>query len=428
MLRLTSTTRWVIFAIIALACSALTVAAAKYAVADYWEQSSNPALWLRAAEIEPSNAGNWYRLGRYRQLDFENSDLPLAISYYERAVRIDPGASSVWLDLGSAYETAGDLARADQAYRKAQEDYPISSQVAWEYGNFLLRQNRTQQAFQQIRRAVSVSPALTPLAVSRCWRGTQDIDQILQFALPATPEAYWGAIEFFVRADLPVPATAVWKRLAADKTSFPISNAFPMLDLLVRSGDAEDARVVWQQALSSAAIAPEYSPAGSLIWNGGFEHDLLNGGLAWQYKTVAGATMSLDQETFHSGNRSLRVVFDGSANVDFSNLWQYVVVEPNTHYRFSVYMRADDLTTDSGIRFEVYDLKQAKMAATTTNVVGTQAWTLAQADLTTGRETHLLQIALRRFQSTMLGNKIRGAGWVDDASLVPLPASSPDAK
>src|SRR5665213_1880171 len=216
-LRLTSTTRWVIFAIIALASSALTVAVAKYAVADYWEQSSNPALWLRAAEIEPSNAGNWYRLGRYRQLDFENSDLPLAISYYERAVRIDPGASSVWLDLGSAYETAGDLARADQAYRKAQEDYPISSQAAWEYGNFLLRQNRTQQAFQQIRRAVSVSPALTPLAVSRCWRGTQDIDQILQFALPATPEAYRGAIEFFVRADLPVPATAVWKRLAADK-------------------------------------------------------------------------------------------------------------------------------------------------------------------------------------------------------------------
>ena len=184
--RITPLVRWAIFAALTIASSVLIIAATKYAVADHWAESMDPALWLRAAQLESANADYWYHLGRYRQLDFENSDLPLAISYYERATRINPGSPSMWMDLGSAYETAGDARRAEQAFQKAQQDYPISAQVAWAYGNFLLRQNRTQEAFGQVQRAVRVDPNLTAVAVSRCWRSTQDINQILDFALPPT--------------------------------------------------------------------------------------------------------------------------------------------------------------------------------------------------------------------------------------------------
>ncbi len=419
--------RWGAFAAILISCAILIVAATKYAVADHWAGSKNPALWLRAAELEPSNADTWYQLGRYRQLDFENSDLPLAISYYERAAKIDPGAPSVWMDLGSAYETAGDTRRAEQAFQKAQQDYPISAQVAWAYGNFLLRQNRTQDAFKQIQRAVRVDPSLTTLAVSRCWRSTQDVNQLLDFALPPTPDAYWGAIAFFVNADEPDAATAVWKRLAAQKTSFPVANAFPLLDLLVRSNRADDAAMIWRQAIAAASIAPEYEPAGSLVWNGSFEHQLLNGGLAWQYRPIDGAAMDLDGDTFHSGSRSLRITFDGTSNVDFANVWQPVIVEPNTRYRFSAYLRTEDLTTETGMRFEIVDVKQAT-AILTPAVDRTQGWTLNQTELLTGPQSKLVQIVLRRFQSTMLANKIRGSAWVDDISLTPLPATVPAAR
>ena len=50
---------------------------------------------------------------------------------------------------------------------------------------------------------------------------------------------------------------------------------------------------------------------------------------------------------------SLRVAFDGTANVDFQNIWQYVAVKPNTRYRFGAYVQTEDLTTDSGIHFEI---------------------------------------------------------------------------
>jgi hypothetical protein len=50
----------------------------RHAIAEHWANSDNPDQWLRAARWEPANAESWYRLGRYRQLDFENSDLPQA--------------------------------------------------------------------------------------------------------------------------------------------------------------------------------------------------------------------------------------------------------------------------------------------------------------------------------------------------------------
>jgi tetratricopeptide (TPR) repeat protein len=414
--------RWLTLAGILLSSFGLIFAAVRHGIADYWAESPNASQWLRAAELEPSNAQNWYRLGRYRKLDPENADVPLAISYYQRAVELDPNSASYWLDLAGAYETVGDVGNAENAFRSAQQDHPISSDVNWRYGNFLLRQNRLEESFRQIERAVSADPKLTPLAVSLCWRRTHDIDQILTFALPQKADAYWGAIAYFVSAGEPVVAMAVWKHLIAEKPSFPLPNAFPLLELLIGSQNVDEARVVWQQACSAAGIALELN-GDSLIWDGGFESEFLNGGFAWRFRPVAGATMNLDEEVVHSGRRSLRVVFDGTANVNFENIWQFVVVQPNTKYRFSSYIRTQEITTDKGIHFEISGDGISNQV--TPNVAGTQPWVLDDVKFSTGPETRLLRITLRREPSDKFGNKIRGTVWVDDVSLVSRPESDP---
>jgi tetratricopeptide (TPR) repeat protein len=418
--------RWLVFAVVGLISGVLGLLATRHSIAAHWANSSNPDRWLRAAEIEPSNAENWYRLGRYRQLDFEHADLPLAISYYQRAVAIDPGSASYWMDLAEAYEMAGSLGQAEQAFRTAQRVYPISGEVAWRFGNFLLRRDRVDEAFQQIHHALSVDAKLTTLAVSLCWRSTRDIDRILKVVLPDEPDAYWGAIDSFVNSHDPDAAAAVWKRMAMDRPSFPLPRAFRLLDMLIESGHVDDARSVWQQALSAARITPEAGPAGSLIWNGGFEGELLNGGFAWRYRPAQGFNIDFDEGSVHSGRRSLRLVFDGAANVDFEHVWQYVAVEPSTRYRFNAYFQTQELTTDSGIRFEIHDVTQPRNPPRSTpNITGTQPWSLDDIEFTTAPETRLLRIVLRRAPSNKFDNKIRGTAWVDDVSIVPISARNP---
>jgi hypothetical protein len=399
--------------------------AARHGIAAHWAQSEQLDQWRRAAAWEPDNPEHWHRLGRYYQVDFEHADVRQAITNYVRATTIASGSAAYWLDLAEAQETVLQMAEAEKAFRRAQQAYPISADVAWRFGNFLLRQNRQDEAYQEIHRALSVQPGLTALAISRCWQSTRDIEKILQLALPAEPDAYWGAIDFLVDAREPDAAMVVWKRLMAAKPSFAVQKPFPLEEMLIDTSHPEDAQTVWQQSLAAAAV-PSHSPEnGSLVWNGGFEQDLLNGGLGWRFRAVPGADLSFDPHEAHSQARSLRVVFDGTGNVDFQQPWQYVVLQPNTRYRLSAYFRTDTLTTSSGIRLELLEERRfGDTVGATANLSGTQPWAPSETDFTTGAETKLFRLVLRRRPSPKLDNKISGTIWMDDVSLVPWMESS----
>src|ERR1700680_4719547 len=163
----------IVLTVAAVAC--LSYGGVTHALASHYGASSNPEDWPRASKIEPANAENWYRLGRYSQLDFEHSDLPLAITYYRRAVELDPHSPYYKLDLASALEMNGDDVEAEKYFRGAQENYPISAEVSWRYGNFLLRQQRLPEAYTEIHRAVVTDPKLLPLAVSRAWHSDPNV-------------------------------------------------------------------------------------------------------------------------------------------------------------------------------------------------------------------------------------------------------------
>ena len=409
--------RWAFLAAVFLVAAALAFLAGKDALAEHYAHSANAEDWLRAARLEPGNASHWARLARYRHLDFERADVPQAIRYYLRALAIDPRAAYTWTDLAGAYELAGDLPRAREAFETAEAAYPISAEVAWRYGNFLLRQEQIPQAFAEIRRGVTTDPRLAKLAISRCWRATRDIHLILERALPPGAEVYQAALDYLVSEHETDAALVAWQRLLALEHSVELPRAFPLLDELIQNARTEDARRVWKQALAAAGL-----PAGgSLVWDGGFEGPFTNGGFGWRQYNLAGVSFDFDTEKRHSGSRSLRVTFDGSANLDFQHVEQFVPVQPNTRYRFAAHLRTDGITTDSGVRFAIFPRGPGEKALLTPNLIGTQPWALDETEFTTGPQTRLVEILLRRMPSQKFDNRIQGTVWVDDVLLTPAP-------
>src|SRR5258708_31721281 len=81
----------------------------------------------RATQLEPGDARNWYLLGRYWQFNLEDSDPQKAVRASKTAVSVAPRSTDSWLGLGSAYESAGDLAHAREAFLQAKRDYPLSA-------------------------------------------------------------------------------------------------------------------------------------------------------------------------------------------------------------------------------------------------------------------------------------------------------------
>jgi tetratricopeptide (TPR) repeat protein len=412
--------RWTAAVIAIVAAAWFCYAGGKHALASHYAASSDIKNWERATRVEPENAEIWYKLARFRQLDFDNADIPLAISYYRRAIQLNSRSPYYKLDLAGALEMAGDNGEADKYFQAAQAAYPISAEVSWKYGNFLLRQNRLPEAYAEIHRAVMVDPSLIPLAVSRVWHSDPDIHLLLDQVLPGTPGAYAQTLAFLVDAQDPTASLEVWRRLIAKDPHTEWRWAYLLTDLLVAKEKFEEAGTVWRQAVEMNPGSTHAYAENSLVYDGGFERDISGGGFGWRQSDVGGADFDFDTEVKHSGARSARLIFDGSKNLAYQDLFQNVPVSPATRYHFQGFLHTDQISTESGMRFEILDPKdQQQLDVLTSNETGTLPWTLEQLDFTTGPQTRLILIRLARRPSQRFDNKLRGSVWVDDLSLVP---------
>jgi len=381
--------------------------------------------FLRATTLEPGNAVYWYHFGLYENWNPDHPDLRRAIDYYQRATEANPHSDTYWLSLADAYDAAGQPDQADSAFRYAAAAHPASSDVAWRYGNFLLRQREYPDAFAQIRRALASDPNLTVQAVSECSRVSDDVVGAITQILPSETPYYVAALDYFVSQNQADASIATWNHLRSLKPVVKMQDVVPLVDGLLHQQRADDAVSVWNQALAITGWPRDSNPASSLVFNGGFEHELLNGGFDWHEDPISGATYSSDPNGVHTGERDIRVQFDGTTNINFQHLWQFVPVESNHRYRFTGYLRLDGISTDSGMRFLIFDpAHPAALQIQTPGLVGSQPWQPVEQDVQTGPDTHLLVIALRRAPSWKFDNKLSGTVWVDDVSLTPVQQSS----
>ncbi|PYU72453.1 MAG: hypothetical protein DMG49_07765, partial [Acidobacteria bacterium] len=148
----------------------------------------------RAVRLEPANPQNWYLLGRYWQYNLADPDAARAIRSYLSALSLNPGSWDTWLDLAAAYESEANLAAARDAFLHAKNVYPLSAEVSWRYGNFLLRQGELEPAFTEMRHAVEADSQRAAEAFSRSLRADASVETALDRVLPPISEAYLDVI------------------------------------------------------------------------------------------------------------------------------------------------------------------------------------------------------------------------------------------
>jgi tetratricopeptide (TPR) repeat protein len=376
-----------------------------------------PAGYLKATQLEPSNPLNWYLLGRYWQYNLEEPDPRRAIQAYRSSLSLDPRSANTWLDLAAAYESDGDISNTRDAFVRAARVYPISAEVAWRYGNFLLRQGELPQAFAEIRRALDVDPQRAAEAFSRAWRVDPDVQEILDKVLPANPAVYLDAIRELDSNEQLGSALIVWAHLVAIHPRLQITVVFPFTDALLQAHRISDARRVWDEALSLSDTPPAGDPPGSVLWDGGFETGVRGGGFAWFLAPASsGVQTSLDAAVKHSGKQSLRLGFDGKRNVNFADVCHVAEVQPGASYRFSAWLLTQSLTTTQGVRFR---LDSRAGSVETSDLQGTQPWTKIELPWTAGKDVHEVRICVCRNPSDDFNARIQGTAWVDDVALVP---------
>ena len=391
------------------------------ALAAHFAGLETPEGYERATHLEPANPRNWYLLGRYWQYNLEDPDAARAIRSYLSALSLNPASSDTWLDLATSYESEGNLTAARDAFLHAKRVYPLSPEVSWRYGNFLLRQRELEPAFAEMRHAVEADPGRGAEAFSRSLRVEPNIEKILDRILPANGEVYVYVIWDQITDGQTDIALQVWDRLVAIHPRVPLRDVFPLVGALRKTKRITDARRVWDQAVLVAGMTDLQGPPGSILWDGGFESGVTGGGYSWLFPAgLRNVQISIDAQEKHTGNHSLRLTFDGKSIVSSTDICHYVPVQPLTSYRFSAWVKTRAVTTDQGVRFQLRSLgREDTSVAVTPDVHGSEPWTLIELPWSSGNGVQELQVCLVRLLSDQIENKIKGTTWVDDVALVP---------
>jgi tetratricopeptide (TPR) repeat protein len=381
----------------------------------------------RAVRLEPANAQNWYLLGRYWEYNLENPDSARAIRSYLSALSFNPASSETWLDLATAYESEGNLVAARDAFLHAKKAYPLSAGVSWRYGNFLLRQGDIDSAYREMRLAVQADPHRAAEAFSRALRSGSSLETIIDRVLPPITEVYLDVIWDQTSDRHTENALKVWDRLALLHPRVSLNDSFSLVGALINERRIAVASRVWDQAVLFAGLADLQGPPGSVLWDGGFESDVRGGGFSWLFsESFRGVQVGIDTREKHTGNRSLRLTFDGKSNVRFEDVCHHVPVNPSTAYLFSAWVKTRALTTDQGLRFQLHSLGvQETSSSVTSEVHGTAPWSRLELPWYSNKDVHVLEVCLARFPSAEPDNKIQGTVWVDDVALVPAGHSKP---
>jgi tetratricopeptide (TPR) repeat protein len=398
------------------------LAATQGIAASRFRQSSPQAIQA-AIRWDSSNPQYYDALALLTHHFSANSNPEEIVRLCETATRLSPYNAQYWADLGAAQEWAGHTPEARRAFDRALELFPNSPEINWQVANFDIRSRKTPDGLRALQK-VLLGNGIGGIArrdVFALATRAADSQSILDLTLPPRATIALDYVNFLSEAGDIDAAEYVWSRLLQMNLPFDFHQASPYLDALIQHRKLAEVADAW------SALAERFpgkiggrTTDANLITNGGFESEILNMGFDWRVVPVEGAVVSVDSLQSAAGARSLRIEFDGTRNLDYWQLFQFVPVKPGTRYKFSGYMRLEGITTDSGPRFEVYDAyEMGDFFVSTKNMIRTSDWSVQQLEFETKPNTRLLIVRMARPSSRKFDNQIAGTVWIDHVRLEP---------
>jgi hypothetical protein len=284
----------------------------------------------------------------------------------ESAVSLRYRDDYLWIELGNTREELGDtngaLAALDQAVRWA----PYYAHTHWQRGNLLLRMNRVNEAFTDLRQAATANRKYLPNLIDLAWG--------------------------FSKGDL--------------KTT---------QSLIRLSDNTELIRYLVGKSFRDAFILAHGSASTSFL-NGGFEDPLVLNDVTfgWIVAPQQKNHLAVDVSEKFEGAKSLQINFDGNWIPGTPLLSQTIVVEPQHTYRISFALKTKDLVTGGPPLITVTDATNNQLLGKSQNFpTPTNPWVTLNFVFTTSSTSQAAVVRLERNNCDSTPCPIFGTLWLD---------------
>lgn len=367
--------------------------------AEWHARTGSEAGVERALALQPRNAELHNRKGR--MLLFSPESEAAAGASLERAVAINPRRASYWLDVALERELRGDAEGAELALESARKAEPRTPQVLWHAANYFLRRGETERALAASRELLRAAPEYTSRVLPLLERAAP-ADELIARVVPDDAEALCALLERIARTEDHAGAERAWERAMRLGAALRPACFRYFLDALIADGKVRTAERVWRDAIARGWIEADRSALQGPFYNGDFRFPLLNHGFDWRVQWHPEASVWIEASGPEPGQQALCVQFDESARAEFAHVTRYVPAEPETHYAVRAMVKSDRLVTKEGAYLVVEEAgphtggAAGMRAARSEEWFGTNRWKEVAFHFTTGPETQLLKLTLKR--------------------------------
>jgi tetratricopeptide (TPR) repeat protein len=384
-------------------------------LAQLFFQTETEKGMLSAVYYDNDNAAYHYLLGRFYQYRNEGSDLIKAVRQYKESLRRSPLQGGCWLDLAKASQTAGMTAEAGNALRRATRLIPNNPSIMWEAAVFHLIHGDIEESIRNFREFILLRPERQEEVYDIVWKLPVDVQYVRSNLIPDSYPYYKRYLFYLISTDRTEESEDLWREMKRFAVGREVTMRY--IDFLITKHLYEDAENVWKDFIQRRFKREEIADS-SLIWNGSFENEMLNGGFDWKIAGTEGVDVFLDGDTHMLGEKSLGVTFDGTQNPDITIATQIVRVVPGKKYLLTGNIKTDKLTTTNGIFFSVEGDDCKDLYERSDVIMGTNFWRDISVEFEAPPECSAISVKIRRERSSKFDNKISGTAWIDGINLV----------
>lgn len=287
----------------------------------------------------------WQYFMRLAQLDREHAQELLT-----RSLALNRFDAQADIELGLAYEAAGDLERAEKQLLQAYEvDHTYLPR--WTLANFYFRRDNMPAFWQWAHRAADMPADDIGALFELCWRAQPDgmglVKQLVNDKPEMDkPEMLRQLIRFLARKNQAAAAADVAVRLTrTGQADVDWPEMLEVVNGLVGVDDAERTNQLWRLLVDQHWIVAD----ATIPNNANFQREPLPVSFDWTLRDYGG---------LHSwpGPSGLETEFSGSEPDACLIAEQVVMLEPGD-YSLSYSYRTSDIAAGTGIRWQVLDVK-----------------------------------------------------------------------
>lgn len=382
--------------------------------------SPNRETLLKSSARVPDSSRIMSRLAEVELEDSTGNPLLVkdSLIHAQRAVDLSPWDYRAWQLLAATQEMNGMIAEAEKSMRMAYRFAPNNLKVNWMLANILLRQNEVEASLKPFQTAVNSKNELMPIAFDLLWQASGGNQDLLESLTAKNSKARLMLVRFLMEQAQTDSAIELFRSVDRD-AKLTSTDASVFMNLLIESGRVATARQLWVETLAADGSA---SAAENLIWNGGFENDLLKefNQFDWIIGTSDYVRLGLDRETAHDGKRALKMKFAGKDTTRLNGeIRQLIVLKPNSRYRLECYARASGLVTPEGPRLAVVGQNSLIVASEPVNAEISD-WQHLVIDFIAPQNVAGASISIVRIPRFSYDDPTTGIIWFDDFKLTEM--------